>query len=91
MIDYEKSNNRTTLALSDNWSLELFFGLFFKVAVLHRFYCNHRYVYVFFTGLDDLVSKIVDEDSSLFAFNGTNNNSCDTANSSELDTFLLDR
>ena len=46
---------------------------------------------VFFTGLDDLVSKIVDEDSSLFAFNGTNNNSCDTAIASELDTFLLDR
>ena len=69
-------------------------GAFTLTSVIMLSLCNHRSVNMlfFFTGLDDLVSKIVDEDSSLFAFNGTNNNnSCDTANTSELDTFLLDR
>ena len=44
------------------------------------------------TGLDDLVSKIVDEDSSLFAFNGRDSNyNTNTANTSGLESITFDR
>ena len=47
---------------------------------------------IVFLGLDDLVSKIVDEESSLFAFNGVEDVSYnDTANTSGLESFTFDK
>ena len=44
-----------------------------------------------FGALDDLVSKILEDDQSLFAYNGLTDNSHDTRSRSSSDVFSFDR
>lgn len=65
----------------------------FFILLLTQLICMVLTQFISFSvGLDDLVSKIVDEDSSLFAFNGVDDSLYnDTASSSGLESFSFDR